>query len=480
MRLFRRTLLCLVVGVTAFGVAGWLLRPKPHWTVAGIAAGWMPRFLNRLGEHLDQTTPIWFAYTLRDDGVMTMGTRVIECRDFKTGELIRRLLDRRGDVMGVRASGELLLSVKDFQEDVGAVEFVEIVSPVANSEETILPLENGWSISNDGQKRWHWKSNAMRLSMSVADLANRASVKRHELLGYNPSNSESLAVSPAGRYLAICESTRRLELPPFGIIVFDLETGVLIRTVPPPPGAITDAILASPVFEGEYKLNFTSLTRGQFGSSRWQFDIATGEYRRLPIRPASEFPVVAQGDAEPRYQRHNRICQAATRDPDAVWFCVETDGGPNSWRRVPQSLASLQHPSDGMLVWEVPNAPAVIAKTTEPPLIAALPENVRRHLKRAWSQPRNESKCRWHSLESGQWLDIGCRLDVEMIEPRSGALLTLSEVADQPWLLQSWPLPPRDPKWPALGVAALCTAATWWLCARRFRKRMRLASIGAP
>src|SRR4051794_18685866 len=31
MRLVRRFLLCLVVGVTAFGVAGWLLRPEPTW-----------------------------------------------------------------------------------------------------------------------------------------------------------------------------------------------------------------------------------------------------------------------------------------------------------------------------------------------------------------------------------------------------------------------------------------------------------------
>src|SRR5687768_8937301 len=31
MRLVRRSVLCLVVGVTAFGIAGWLLRPKANW-----------------------------------------------------------------------------------------------------------------------------------------------------------------------------------------------------------------------------------------------------------------------------------------------------------------------------------------------------------------------------------------------------------------------------------------------------------------
>jgi len=38
MRLFRRTLLCLVVGVTSFGAAGWVFRPKATWsTELGVA-----------------------------------------------------------------------------------------------------------------------------------------------------------------------------------------------------------------------------------------------------------------------------------------------------------------------------------------------------------------------------------------------------------------------------------------------------------
>src|SRR5262245_59480754 len=43
MRLFRRSLLCLGVGVTAFGAAGWLLRPKPTWEIE-VATG--ARFLD--------------------------------------------------------------------------------------------------------------------------------------------------------------------------------------------------------------------------------------------------------------------------------------------------------------------------------------------------------------------------------------------------------------------------------------------------
>src|SRR5262245_7529559 len=32
MRLFRRFILCVVVGVTAFGAAGWMLRPRASWS----------------------------------------------------------------------------------------------------------------------------------------------------------------------------------------------------------------------------------------------------------------------------------------------------------------------------------------------------------------------------------------------------------------------------------------------------------------
>src|SRR4051812_42993316 len=39
MRLFRRFLLCLVVGVTAFGAAGWGFRPRASWELSLGAAG---------------------------------------------------------------------------------------------------------------------------------------------------------------------------------------------------------------------------------------------------------------------------------------------------------------------------------------------------------------------------------------------------------------------------------------------------------
>ena len=77
-----------------------------------------------------------------------------------------------------------------------------------------------------------------------------------------------------------------------------------------------------------------------------------------------------------------------------------------------------------------------------------------------------------------RWLDVGCPDGDISTLVREGAFLCLRKTYDRT-VLQSWPLPPRDPKWPALGVAALCMAGTWWMCAKRYRRRISLTSVGA-
>src|SRR5687767_13717434 len=58
MRLFRRTLLCLVVGVTAFGAAGWMLRPRPDWElVIGERDQWF--HFARREDTSDDNDPLW-------------------------------------------------------------------------------------------------------------------------------------------------------------------------------------------------------------------------------------------------------------------------------------------------------------------------------------------------------------------------------------------------------------------------------------
>jgi hypothetical protein len=124
-----------------------------------------------------------------------------------------------------------------------------------------------------------------------------------------------------------------------------------------------------------------------------------------------------------------------------------------------------------------PTSDGVIVLATELPLTSALPEGVVAMLPDDSDLFRSHTAARWCDLRNQRWTDIGAR-DFSDFDIVNGNLVTLS-IAGEKRLQQSWPLPPRDPKWPALGVAALCTSATWWVCARRYRRRTRLASVGA-
>jgi hypothetical protein len=66
MRLFRRSLLCLVVGVTAFGVTGWGFWPRATWTTVVGEKDQLLRFV----EPIDRTRPsnlIWIQTRIQNE-----------------------------------------------------------------------------------------------------------------------------------------------------------------------------------------------------------------------------------------------------------------------------------------------------------------------------------------------------------------------------------------------------------------------------
>src|SRR4051794_13382577 len=85
MRLFHRSLLCLVVGVTAFGAAGWGLRPKASWSVELEDAGDHPHFVWPAGEAPAADTPVWVFLDEHNDLAIGGGAATFEARDPKTG-----------------------------------------------------------------------------------------------------------------------------------------------------------------------------------------------------------------------------------------------------------------------------------------------------------------------------------------------------------------------------------------------------------
>jgi hypothetical protein len=123
----------------------------------------------------------------------------------------------------------------------------------------------------------------------------------------------------------------------------------------------------------------------------------------------------------------------------------------------------------------VPQKKAIVCTTIEPALASQLPQRLRESLPSNWNGI--ERVCtRWHDWIGDEWRDVGCGKDEIPWQIRPNALITNDSAKRPEFVLQSWPLPPRDPKWPALGIGAIATVGTWafihWLARRRRRITM--------
>ena len=143
-------------------------------------------------------------------------------------------------------------------------------------------------------------------------------------------------------------------------------------------------------------------------------------------------------------------------------------GDPRDFPRVLpcQPTAAFARSGTGIIVVATELAPTSDLPEGVVAMIPDTSELFRTHVVARWCDTRNKS-----------WRDIGAR-DFTDFDVTDESLVTLS-MKGEDRLRESWPLPPRDPKWPALGVAAFFTAATWWLCARRYRRTLNRAAIPA-
>src|SRR5262249_35444480 len=126
---------------------------------------------------------------------------------------------------------------------------------------------------------------------------------------------------------------------------------------------------------------------------------------------------------------------------------------------------------------QVSGRPELITALHEPNAANQLPERIRQ-----WPLFADLSGTsmhwRWHDWKRNIWRVIGADSSDSYPQLRSNALFLRARGSDGS-VIESWPLPPRDPRPPAVAIAALCMAATWWLCAWRYRRRIRLASVAA-
>ena len=414
----------------------------------------------------------------------------------------------------VSAVGELVVSEPTGRGNNDFLgEKVTVFGPAIGAANT-RTLRGKWSLCGDGRHAFERRREGDGELCEVIDLHSGEVAGRVLLAGGNVGQQ---ALSPDATLLAVKEFAATLDASS-GVNVYDVATGKLTYRISATKtdGKVRTEI-ESPEFEASANvLKIRSLTeeipRREESTAQWN-----SHRVRLDGRQSAESPAIIElGAAVPWFQPRiglpdlgperpfgiggavvdengegDRIWTLMARDGERFYWCIE---GLNEaiapWKEYPWS--TMRFPPAKPAMAFVPTRSELCSAVFEPPLIDNLPTFVKSFVPKDSDVRKSLLQVRWHDWKSGVWRWVGSMsypgpdpgsypyraTNISGVQVQANAVLILFH-EDRHLILQSWPLPPRDPKWPALGVAALCAAATWWVCARRYRRRTRLASVGA-
>lgn len=470
-RLIRRLILSLFVGVIAFGVVGWLCLPKPTWSIELPATA--SRFIDRVDDSSDDE-PIW-----------------IECKTL--------------DLVAVRANDGAMLQYIPFANygksiaDLAALPDGRLaVDPVNNGEKPNRrrfylfgtaqsePLSSvifvgDWSITDDWLHAWKMEQRARGFVFECRETQTGTLTRRLEFPdGLKPAFGGFIDYSASSDLFAVSEIAQSGSKPPYGIEIREGSTGKLLKTIRDgiPGNQETGPVSLYFVSGGRY-LNFEMPTTAPpFLPRRCTLDVRRGTVRSYD--PA-DVPTDSKGPTDVRIQSYpdgRQIWTYRTLERPAVWVSlVRAESSSTTWRQFPfdvflerkQISNGAQPPNQQSGAWSklIPQKSEIIVCTTEESLRSSLPKTVDSLLPAKWGKRERVMRSRWHDWERNEWRLVGCPDDLVDAQIRSNALLSISDSGGQHSILQSWPLPPRDPKRPASAAALIVVAATWWLCRRR-------------
>ena len=498
MRLFRRSFFCLVVGVTAFGAVGLGFRPRASWSV-DLGREFGAVFTR--GEHQPSASDaIWITYPIMEE---RHAETVVAFRS-TDGRQMTRWTGPEGDSAeeAVRMPDGRLLTVsqKEFPKDspkakkFGQYTEFAFLDPVADAPAVTQSFDGDWSATADARNAWTLDELKAGFRIEVADLLTGTRVVEFDCRNEYPHFKwGAYAVSPNAQWVVVCETARDPKRRPAGLDVWDVRKGVLARTVYPPkwPGPDQHRFLSLDHSVGPDRLKYMAHINERNAVGIW-YDLKHDRHydpRWVPAGPEAwlHYAMHSANNGETVWTAYsrNRLC---------VWCAVFDGEKPLSvWRPVRVPMTADFHPSpvldndtgvafpvqNTVGVWRVPGGTSLIAHAVQSSLNENLPEALQSRVPEAWQPDDHLLRSFWNDGVRDKWIDVGMAANVETLQVRSNALIAIVALADGSYQLQSWPLPPRDPKWQALGVAALCTAATWWVCASRYRRRTRLALVGA-
>jgi len=282
-----------------------------------------------------------------------------------------------------------------------------------------------------------------------------------------------------------------------GIEVWDVAKNSLkaSATLPPSVTLARNVYLSRPYFDDTTRsVAMDVVKRGNqdpFNTClRWlTLHLDTGVLDDDPHQVLSDPPNAGEGTVlacDPRPDGY-QLWVAERSKPFSLWWCLQRYGRVLApWRQWPFSGQESRfgvhgypmgvHVSARASILSPPNQ--LLFETDEAAPASVIPTTIRDWIPNALRMPWSVRRFRWHNWATGEWRDVGYDTYYGHLYWTENAFIGAG-VKDGQLTIESWPLPPRDPKPPALAIAALCMGGAWWLCAWRYRRRKRLAAVGA-
>jgi len=471
-RLIRRTLLCLLIGVTAFGATGWGFRPKPNWSVETPGAF---RLIVGSGHELSDDDPIWLDSDMH-------GAAAFRVSD---GKLLHRIdpPDPKNPVATFYAlpGGRLVLTPTSDPSRLFVFD-LSSKNPISS-----VKLDGDWYICADSRHVWRFERSGHAYVFECRDGWTGERKRRCVFEKQFRADLEMEAdYSAEADSIAVSERMRPGRIPPYGIELIDPKNGLVVKTVgkdaPESEGSGPQMHYFLP---GGRDLRYELVGPPPFVVIPGSIELSTGKARSID---RASLPVQGKGPANLSLIVAPDGRQAWTLNcaqPLSTWISsADSTDGPSQWRMVPgnpivEARVQKYGPAKiigGAYCRPVPKRSAVIVRTLEESLSSNLPESIAGLVPISMLVRDRTTRHWWHDWESGTWRRVGYSGRLLDERPWPNALITLSENLDGNPLLQSWPLPPRDPKWPAAGIAVASAGGVWWMCAKRYARRMRTAA----
>jgi len=480
MRLFRRALFCLVVGVTAFGMAGWAFRPRLNWEVA-LGSGSASSFVAGPGK-LDAKHPLWLTLEATSIGVRNTWL----CIEPSDGGILNNV-EAPGPgtsvlVPSVDGDGRLhVFSVRDLMGNPDTR--VDIYAANDSKPQTSSALKGYFRTGRGGRVAWKIDETPDGVTVRVVDVFTGESFER-EFKG--PYPFRDTAVNDEG-LCAVYVGPRLEPTTPIGVEIWELRSGKRTATVTFARlgESIKGATFGELTFSGDGSTVEASVREEENFEVVRQYSIEVQTGSLSVTEPRNPAPPTDHKGAKVALRAEQdglEVWVAESRDPFAASWLIRPRGAVrNDWHRIafPDGVRPMDVPFKGDAVATTVSfaeSPRTLVFQVEPREEGELPHSL---LARWVPWLELESGAFWLDSKTNAWRNVGCAPGIKAAMVHGAAYLVTYVSPDGRSLLQSWPLPPRDPKWPALGVAALCTAGTWWACAKRYRRRMNRAATSA-